>query len=161
VLLTSPADQRPKSTATPFRPLNTTSTRSPRAAWITIPGAVSVFPGETDRAPWSSTEKSYRNLIYFPPHRQQQVTALLVIGPYNESSLAPARGLVPTRLSVRVAPADKDMVGNGVPSVVNTNEQQQQRGSANDKEHLARLRMRCGCRQRQCGVRHQRQKAMK
>ena len=32
---------------------------------ISIPAAVTVFPGEIYRAPKSWTEKSYHNLIYF------------------------------------------------------------------------------------------------
>jgi len=44
---------------------------------------------------------------------------------------------------------------------VNANEEQYQRGGANDKEQLARVRMSRGCRQRECGVRHQRQENIK
>jgi hypothetical protein len=53
------------------------------------------------------------------------------------------------------------MVGNGIPGVVNANEEQQQRGGANDKEQLARVHMSRGCRERECRVRHQRQEDMK
>ena len=35
------------------------------AANVSIPGAVSIFPGENYQAPWSWTELAYRRLIYY------------------------------------------------------------------------------------------------
>ncbi len=44
---------------------NNFSAEAQRTAEISIPVAVTVFPGEIYRAPKSWTERAYRNLIYF------------------------------------------------------------------------------------------------
>ena len=50
---------------------------------------------------------------------------------------------------------DKDMVGDGIPGVVNADKEQKQRGRTNAKEGLARVRVNREGRQREYGVRHQ------
>jgi hypothetical protein len=47
-----------------------TSASVQKTAEISLPVAVSVFPGEIYRAPKSSTQRAYRNLVYFTRSRR-------------------------------------------------------------------------------------------